>query len=178
MLVEHNCHKQALPLIVTEASLIGRDWLSMLHLDWQVILAVEQNLSLRQVLNQHGDVFKEGLGKLRDVQVKIYIARDERPRFYKPYQISFALRQKAEEELECLQSLDMIQPVQFSDWATPIVPVMKYDGRVRICGDYKVTVNLAAKLEKYPLPRIEELFASLAGGKLFTKLDLSHIVEG
>ena len=51
---------------------------------------------------------------------------------------------------------------------------MKSDGRVRICGDYKVTVNQAAKLEKYPLPCIEELFASLAGGKLFTTLDLSH----
>ena len=51
---------------------------------------------------------------------------------------------------------------------------MKSDGRGRICGDYKVTVNQAAKLEKYPLPCIEELFASLAGGKLFTMLDLSH----
>lgn len=51
---------------------------------------------------------------------------------------------------------------------------MKSDGRVRICGDYKITVNRAARLEKYPIPRIEELFASLAGGKAFTKLDLSH----
>ena len=64
--------------------------------------------------------------------------------------------------------------MQFLDWAAPIVPVMKSDGRGRICGDYKVTVNQAAKLEKYPLPCIEELFASLAGGKLFTMLDLSH----
>ena len=68
----------------------------------------------------------------------------------------------------------MIRPVRFSDWAAPIVPVMKGDGRVRICGDYKVTINRAAKLEKYPIPQIEELFASLAGGKAFSKLDLSH----
>ena len=54
------------------------------------------------------------------------------------------------------------------DWLT-IVPVMKKDGRVRICGDYKVTVNRAAKLDKYPIPRIDELFASLAGGKTFSK---------
>lgn len=45
---------------------------------------------------------------------------------------------------------------------------------MRICGDYKITVNRAAKIDKYPIPRIEELFASLAGGKSFTKLDLSH----
>ena len=54
------------------------------------------------------------------------------------------------------------------------MPVKKSDGRIRICGDYKITVNRAAKLEKYPIPRIEELFVSLAGGKAFTKLDLSH----
>ena len=139
-----------------------------------MILTVEQNLSLKQVLDKHSSVFKEGLGKLRDVEAKIYIAQNGRPRFRKPYQVSFALRQKVEEELERLQTLDVIQPVQFSDWAAPIVPIMKNDGRVRICGDYKVTVNQAAKLEKYPLTRIEELFASLAGGKLFTPLDLSH----
>ena len=51
---------------------------------------------------------------------------------------------------------------------------MKPNGRIRISGDYKMTVNRAAKLEKYRIPRIEELFASLAGGKLLTTLDLSH----
>ena len=54
------------------------------------------------------------------------------------------------------------------------MPVLKGDGRVRICADYKVTVNRFTRLDKYPIPRIEELFASLAGGQTFTKLDLSH----
>ena len=135
---------------------------------------VKHNPSLQQVLDKHSGVFKEGLGELRGVKAKIYIAQDERPRFYKPYNVSFALRQQVEEALERLQSLGVIQPVQFADWAAPIVPVLKSDGHVRICGDYKITVNRAAKLEKYPLLRIEELFASLAHGKLFTKLDLSH----
>ena len=64
--------------------------------------------------------------------------------------------------------------MEFADWAAPIVPVLKGDSRVRICGDYKVTVNRFARLDKYPIPRIEELFALLAGGQTFTKLDLSH----
>lgn len=48
---------------------------------------------------------------------------------------------------------------------------------MRICGDYKLTVNKASHLEQYPLPRMEDLFAKLAGGKLFTELDLSHAYE-
>ena len=71
----------------------------------------------------------------------------------------------------------MIEPVQFSDWAAPVVPVVKGDGNVRLCGDYKVTVNKAAKVDHYPIPRIKDLFASLSGGKEFTKLDLSHAYQ-
>ena len=55
----------------------------------------------------------------------------------------------------------------------PIVPVIKSDGTVRICGDYKVTLNCAAKTDTYPLPKIEDIFASLSGGKLFSKMDLA-----
>ena len=54
---------------------------------------------------------------------------------------------------------------------------MKGDGTIRICGDYKLTVNRAAKTDAYPLPRIEDLFASLTGGQLFTKLDLAHAYQ-
>ena len=50
---------------------------------------------------------------------------------------------------------------------------MKPDDTVRLCGDYKLTVNQISKLEQYPIPRIEDLFAILTGGQKFTKLDLS-----
>ena len=47
------------------------------------------------------------------------------------------------------------------------------NGAVRICGDYKVTVNQAGLTGSYPVPRVEELLASLSRGKLFLKLDMS-----
>ena len=175
--VEHNGESLTLPLIVTAGNgppLLGRDWLAALQLDWKSIFSVGSPLSLQQVLEKHSAVFSGGLGELRDMKAKIFIDKAERPRFFPARQVPFAIRERVEEELERLQSLGVIRPVQFADWAAPIVPVMKRDGRVRICGDYKITVNRAAKLEKYPIPRIEELFASLAGGKAFTKLDLSH----
>ncbi len=62
--------------------------------------------------------------------------------------------------------------VEWSDWATPIVPLPKQDGSVRICGDFKGTINPTLQAEQYPLPRIEDIFAHLAGGKTFSKIDL------
>ena len=84
------------------------------------------------------------------------------------------MRERVEAELERLLQQGIIEPVQFSDWATPIVQVLKPDGDKQICGDYKLTVNAVAKLDTYPLPRIDDFFTSLAGGKYFSKLDLAQ----
>ena len=129
---------------------------------------------MQSVLEQHSVVFKDELGKLQGVEAKIYVEEGTRPRFEKARPVPFAISEKVEKELDRLQALGVIKPVRFSDWAAPIVPIPKKDGRVRICGDYKVTINRAARLEKYCIPRIEKLFTSLAGGKTFSKLDLSH----
>ena len=68
--------------------------------------------------------------------------------------------------------MGVIEAVTFSEWAAPIVPIVEQDGSIRICGDYKLTVNRVADLESYPLPRIDDLLASLGKGQLFSKLDL------
>ena len=72
-----------------------------------------------------------------------------------------------------MQAAGIIAPTKFSQWAAPIVPILKKDGSIRICGDYKQTINKCAKTEIYPLPCTEELFATLSGDS-FTTLDLSH----
>ena len=54
------------------------------------------------------------------------------------------------------------------------VPVPKPDGSVRLCGDYKVTVNPVIEVEKYPIPKVEDLPTVLVGGKKFSKIDLSQ----
>lgn len=51
---------------------------------------------------------------------------------------------------------------------------MKKDGTIRICGDYKVTVNRVVKREEHPIPRIEDLTMKLADGDKFTAIDFSH----
>ena len=80
-----------------------------------------------------------------------------------------------EQELDRLVSEGILDPVTFSEWAAPIVPVLKADKKtLRICGDFKKTINAASR---YPIPRIEDLLAQLAGGKRFTKLDMSQAYQ-
>ena len=78
--------------------------------------------------------------------------------------------------LEKLESEGILEVVQFSEWATPIVPVVKRDGSIRICGDYKLTVNQIVQVDTntYPFPLVQDILASLTNGKSFTMLDLTH----
>lgn len=84
------------------------------------------------------------------------------------------MRGRVEAELDRLLAQEIIEPVRHSEWAAPVVPVLKPDDTARLCGDYKLTVNQISKLEQYPIPKIEDLFATLSGGQKFSKLDLSH----
>ena len=149
----------------------------MLKLDWQNVFKVETNCSLQDVLMCFGEVFNEGIGKVEGVQAKIFVHPQSTPIFHKARPVPYSLKAKVEAELNRLLEHGIIEPVRFADWAAPIVPVLKRDGSIRICGDYKVTANRVAKLDKYPLPRIEDLFASLSGGTCFSKLDLSHAYQ-
>ena len=88
----------------------------------------------------------------------------------------YSLKTKVEEELDRLIADGIIEPRQFADWAAPIVLVLKEDKIVRICGGFKQTINQASKLDRYPIPKIEDLIAELTGGICFsTLLDLSKV---
>ncbi|GFW48409.1 uncharacterized protein K02A2.6 [Trichonephila clavipes] len=69
---------------------------------------------------------------------------------------------------------DVFKKVDSSEWATPVVPVVKSDGSIRLCADYSVTLNPNLIVPQHPLPRLDEIFGSLNGGKQFTKLDFKH----
>jgi len=94
------------------------------------------------------------------------------PVFHRP--VSFAIKGAVEDELKYLESAGIIEKVSHSDWAA-IVP--KGDGKFRICGDYKVTVNPHLDIDQYPLPKPDDLFASLAGGQRFSKIDLPQAYQ-
>ena len=73
----------------------------------------------------------------------------------------YSMKEKVEEELQRSTKEGILEPVEFASWDAPIVPVLKSDkSSVQICGDFKVTVNPVVKLDKYPIPKVEDLLVS------------------
>ena len=153
--------------------LMGRDWLGRLNVNIGQVNLVEHD-KIKEVLDKHEVVFDGSIGCLKDVKVTLQVNETAKPKFLKPRTVPYLLREKVEKQLSMMEQQSIISPVQHSQWAAPIVPVPKSDGTVRICGDFKTTINQASVTETYPLPRVEDLFADLSGGKLFTKLDMSN----
>ena len=175
----YNQSKQLELLVAAEKgpSLIGRDWLHELKLDWMSIHSVRSKSKLQSLLQQYSAIFSEEAGKLEGVEAKIVIDPAIPPKFCRVHTVPNGLKPKVEFELRRLQQAGIIDPIEHSDWAAPIVPVVKKDGSVRICGDYRLTVNRAAKPETYPLPCADDIFSSLSGGKIFSKLDLANTYQ-
>ena len=111
------------------------------------------------------------MGELVKQTAKIYLKNDIKPFFCCARPVPHSVRAKVEAEIEQLVNSGVFEPARFSEWAAPVVPVEKRDGTITLC---ELTVNQAALTDTYPLPRIADLFASLAGGTIFCKLDLAH----
>ena len=107
-------------------------------------------------------------------KAKLHSKPHSSPRFMKARPVPFAVRPKVEAELERLEKDGVLEKVTYSEWGSPIVVVPKKGGKVRICGDYKTTVNPCLDVDQYPLPKASDLFTTLSGGKIFSKLDLTQ----
>ena len=111
---------------------------------------------------------------LRHKKLSCRYSQELHPNFSNLTRYPFAIRVAVGKELDLLEKQGIIEKVCHSEWAAPMVPVPKKDGRFRICKDYKVTVNQFLVVEQHPLPKPDDLFATLAGGKCFSKIDLSQ----
>ena len=181
--MEHNNHVKDLTLYVVDThgpALFGRDWLHQIQLDWKLICSIAHmqptqgtQKRLERLLEDYSEVFQDGVGTLKSTKANLTLKEGSQPKFCKARPVPYAIKPKVEEvELKHLEREGIIHKVKFSDWATPVVTVVKPNGTVRICGDYRNTIN--PQLEEYPLPRIDDIFAKLAGGQSFTKIDLKQ----
>ncbi|XP_064482871.1 uncharacterized protein K02A2.6-like [Ornithodoros turicata] len=178
--VMHNGNAYELPLQIAKnrgnsrmPTLLGRDWLRHLRLNWPQIANIH-TVNEKGMVESYRDLFTKNMGVIKNFSASIVLKEGARPVFCKARPVPYALRDKVEKELRELEKQGVISPVQQSQWATPLVVVPKNGGNgVRLCGDYRVTVNPAITVAHYPLPLPEDVFASLSGGTHFTVLDLS-----
>ena len=180
-----------LPLYVIKGSgvnLLGRNWMALMRLNWENIFeqlqehntykekvnCVNIQKELETVTNKYPNVFSEKLGTIKGVQAKINVIPNSKPKFMKARMVPFAMKAAVELEIERMENEEILKSVPFSEWASPIVIVPKSDGRLRICGDDKRTVNPCLDNNAFPQPTPEELFSKIHVGKKFSKIDLSQ----
>ena len=181
--VTYEKQENHLPALVVRSNgpnLFGRNWMEVIKLNWDSIFCVNPDKvqsQLKRLLDNHKDVFAEDLGTLKGTEAKIYLQEGALPKFVKARPVPYAMKAPLEKELERLEKEGIITPVQFSEWAAPIVPIVKSDGSIRVCGDYKCTINRASKLDNYPIPKTEDLLTTLGGSQKFTKLDMSQAYQ-
>uniref|UniRef100_A0A1Y1LT42 RNA-directed DNA polymerase n=3 Tax=Photinus pyralis TaxID=7054 RepID=A0A1Y1LT42_PHOPY len=114
------------------------------------------------------------MGSYRGPPVSFSLDKNVKPIMLKARKVPFALKDKIEVELDRLIAQGVLEPITHPKWCTPIVTVCKENGEVRICGDYKSTLNSALNPEPYSVPSVQSIISTLAGGKVFAKLDMAQ----
>ena len=128
----------------TQLPLLGRDWLYQLRLDWTKLIRTCKKSDPRVhsvCLSRYPDVTKEELGLLKGIEAEMDLKPGTTSRFCKSRPISFALREQVEKAIQQQVADGELEPVEYNDWAAPIVVVRKKDGGIRICADFKMSVN-------------------------------------
>ena len=161
--------------------LLGRDWLYNLQLDWPKLLSSKSNADPRvhtlhtaEWIHKYPEVTKEGLGWLKGLKAEVKLKEGASPQFCKSRPVPFALREKVEETLLRQVEEGELEQVESSEWAAPIVIARKKDGDIRICADFKRTINPHLEEKTFPLPTPDEVFSTLANGESFSKIDLAR----
>jgi hypothetical protein len=125
------------------------------------------------VVNEYPDVFPEelpGMPPDRDIEFVIDLIPGTSPIAKRPYRMAASELTELKKQLEELQRIGFIRPSS-SPWGAPVLFVKKKDGSMRLCVDYRALNEVTIK-NKYPLPRIDDLFDQLKGAKYFSKIDL------
>jgi hypothetical protein len=124
------------------------------------------------VLRDFEDVFREilGLPPKRDIDFSIDLVPGAAPVSKTPYRMGTPELKELQMQLEELLKKGYIRP-SVSPWGAPVLFVKKKDGTLRLCIDFRQLNKVTIK-NKYPLPRIDDLFDQLKGARIFSKIDL------
>ena len=127
--------------------------------------SVSSKSQLNDLLSKHSELFAESYEGMKGLEAHITMKGDAKPIFVKGRRVPYALKEQVEKELDKLKKHGVIKKTDKSCWASPIVVLPKGDNTVRICGDYKATINQSVEDEQYVLPTTQDLYTALVGSK-------------
>ncbi|GJY43037.1 putative reverse transcriptase domain-containing protein [Tanacetum coccineum] len=125
------------------------------------------------IVQDFPEVFPEdlpGLPPTRQVEFQIDLVPGAAPVARAPYRLAPSEMKELSEQLKELSDKGFIRPSS-SPWGAPVLFVKKKDGSFRMCIDYRELNKLTVK-NRYPLPRIDDLFDQLQGSSVYSKIDL------
>lgn len=181
------------------APLMGRTWLSFLYPNWrscfinhkfsqikdEKLILESPNICLESekseetlVLNEEikerfRDVFEPRNSPIKNFRVSLKLKDDVMPKFKKASVVPFSLRETVACQFEEMMKKGVVEKVDFSDWASQIVLAKKKNGQIRVCCNYKPTLNPCLENNEYPIPNVDDILFTLNGNKFFTVIDLS-----
>ncbi|XP_053663457.1 uncharacterized protein K02A2.6-like [Anopheles marshallii] len=165
-------------VIEAELALLGTDLAEVFSLWSSPIDEICNHISSTTIapegiLRKFPMLFRPTMGLCTKAAITLHLKPDCRPVFSPKRPVAFAMRDAVDAELDRLQNLNVITPVEYSEWAAPIVVVRKSNGKLRICGDYSTGLNAVLHPHDYPLPLPEDIFAKLGKSTIFSQIDLS-----
>ncbi|XP_018405038.1 PREDICTED: uncharacterized protein K02A2.6-like [Cyphomyrmex costatus] len=170
-------------------TLFGREWITQFARDINFVelftneihtltttvpcLSTKQKEQMDHLLSNYQDVFSDIAGTLKGPPATVHLKPETSPIFVRAREVPLALRDAYAKEIEAKIASGFYEKVQHSEWASPTHVVVKKNGKLRITGNYKPTLNPRMIIDEHPIPRIEHLFSQMKNAKLFCHLDIT-----
>jgi hypothetical protein len=168
-------------IVESGSDILGRDLVQALHINIEgstltcsnINPEKESSANLPDSVHKFDSLFKteDELKPVTGFVHKIKVNEKVRPVSQKLRRLPFSVRDKVSEELKKLEKQGIIEKINSAEWVSPIVVSWKKNGKLRLCVDLR-QVNEAIIPDKYPLPKIDEIFSELRNASVFTQLDL------
>jgi hypothetical protein len=151
------------------------EFVAMVQSDQNSVFIQTKAIALEdiKVVREYPDVFPTelpGMPPDRDIEFLIELLPGMPPISKRPYRMPINELVEVKKQIAELQAKGFIRPSS-SPWGAPVLFVEKKDGTQRMCVDYR-SLNEVTIKNKYPLPRIEDLFDQMKGASIFSKIDL------